>query len=158
MPARGQVTYTPDELEQLIDSYFARCEGDKVERIMGKRSVMVPRPTSWGGLALHIGVDVRTLDRWRNGDYHPQAADPATGAMVDDIEAQQRVCLTLARARQRIIEDTYTGAILGQYNDRVALARLAVMGESAKQEIDQTVTMRAAWVGVDPADAERYSK
>lgn len=157
MPARGQVTYTPDELEQLIDEYFAKCANEEVMAVVGKTKITLPRMPTIEGLALHLGLGRATLYRWLEGEYGATTEGPG-GETVPDKEAQQRVRDMLARAKDRIILDAYEGATYGRYNDRITMMRLGRMGETVKQEVDQTTTVKAVWVGVDPADAEQYSK
>lgn len=57
MAKRGRKkTYTPDELRQKVDEYFAKCDGEGVF-------------ADWAGMKVFLGVnDDRTYEEWQKGD------------------------------------------------------------------------------------------
>lgn len=162
---RGEVKYTPEELEKAVDAYFAWCQEPEqwTFAIVGKHRVEIPRIPMWIDLALYLGVDRETLRRWMEGEYNyiPEELRKAlTKEQIaeQELEAQKRVRGILTRAKERIINDAFIGAGRGVYNERATAFRLGRMGETVKQEVQHSGGMAVAWQGVDPADADKYSQ
>lgn len=67
-----------DELERAIDEYFEICDGEPrrdddgciiLDKYGNPRYTVVPKPYTLEGLALHLGISVRTLANYSDSNY-----------------------------------------------------------------------------------------
>lgn len=61
-------TFTPDEVQTLIDEYFKKCENHTTETATAGKVLKLhkPRIPTIGEMALHIGVHLDTLHQWEH--------------------------------------------------------------------------------------------
>lgn len=59
---------TPEEMQEAIDAYFAKCDAGRNRKVVSQGRVVTiegnPIPYTVAGLALCLGVDVRTLNNY----------------------------------------------------------------------------------------------
>lgn len=160
-PASLQLT--PDQLQAKIDAYFQHCEDGIEARNLKSGDVRVryKERICHIGLALWLGIDRSTLDEYMDGNYPTEWIDkvskdhPLFG--MDREYIAQEYSRILACARERIILHTYTAGANGDMDQRIAAAMLAKLGVTDKIT-DSNGVLEIKWQGVQPEDAERFSK
>jgi hypothetical protein len=124
---RPRVYESPAKLEEMVDSYFFWCDQNPLirEEWNGrdpvKCEVRTQRPYTIEGLALHLGVDRKTVLNYGKK------------------EGNEDLFPIISRARQKITDQQVTFGLAGGYNANVL--RLVLTNNTEyrdKQEVDHT--------------------
>ena len=148
MGRHAALKLTPDQLQSSVDAYFKHCEDSREERELKSGDIKVryrERPCMTG-LGLWLNISPAVIDNYISGEY--PSDDPKVVTKIADI---------LARAREKIIQHVFTAGSNGDMDTRLASAMLARFGVTDRLQ-DAAGTLTIKWAGVDPSDAERYSK
>jgi hypothetical protein len=90
MPAgRPRAFSSPEQLQELIDAYFAKCDA-RVQTRFDKEGNPInsinPEPYTMSGLALSIGVDRTTLINYSHKDEYFNTIKAAKARVEQDVE------------------------------------------------------------------------
>jgi len=104
-PGRPPLFSHPDQMQPLIDAYFAKCDTGKPTEYFDKRRKTVVKiadsePYTMEGLALALGF--------------------ATRQMINDYIKRPLFTFIISRAKTKIANQWASGAFTGRYNDRFA--------------------------------------
>lgn len=125
---RGLIFETPEDLEAAVESYFS--EGGPAWVDMGDAKMYAP---TMSGLALHLGVDRRTITNYANKDEFFPTIKKARARVEEALE-------------QRLYGQSVTGIIFNLKNN---------FGWKDKQEVEHSGTTAHVSGEMSPQDAAK---
>lgn len=142
MAGKKQCPYTPAQLEEMVESYFAYCRSTEEE---SAKSRQCPKPPTMEGLGAYLQLSRRTLSRYLLGEY------PGTATQ------KRQVADCMERAKDYMTAATLEGALLGKYDSRICTMILQDMGYGSRAG-ERAGVLRVEWKGIGAEALKQWSE